>query len=121
MSAATPGPAVGRRGFIGALGTAALAPWLPRQAWAAPPATAAMVAAEPFPLSAIALGDGAFALLLPGTPASAAEHILDEIRQLAGRGMASPVRGSVHGCEGDPCECSRRLGAGATAAGAPLA
>ena len=70
---------------------------------------------------AACLGDGAFALLLPGTPTSAAEHILDEIRQLAGRGMASPVRGSVHGCDGDPCECGRRLGAGATAAGAPLA
>lgn len=61
MSAATPGPAAGRRGFIAALGAAALAPWLPRQAWTAPPATAAMVAAEPFPLSAITLGDGAFA------------------------------------------------------------
>ena len=61
MSAATPGPAVGRRGFIAALGTAALAPWLPRQAWTAPPAPAATVAAEPFPLSAITLGDGAFA------------------------------------------------------------
>lgn len=56
------------------------------------------------------LGAGRFALLLPGTPAGAAEHILDDIRQATGQDGAAPIVGTVHGCSGEPCDCAGRLG-----------
>ncbi|AKC87707.1 CHASE2 domain-containing protein [Pseudoxanthomonas suwonensis] len=56
------------------------------------------------------LGAGRFALLLPDTPAAAAEHILEDIRQQAAeRDVSLPLQGRVHGCSGQACDCAGEL------------
>lgn len=56
------------------------------------------------------LGDGRFALLLPGTSAAAAERILEDIRAHDVETEA-PLRlaGSIHACAGGDCDCLRHL------------
>lgn len=54
------------------------------------------------------LGDGRFALLLPGTSAAAAERILDTLRDEADA-QALPLLGSVHACGSGACDCLWRL------------
>ena len=59
------------------------------------------------------LGDGRFALLLPGTSATAAERILEDIRaQADGTDGALRVAGSIHACTGEGCDCLHHLAAG---------
>lgn len=65
------------------------------------------------------LGAGRFALLLPDTPAAAAEHILEDIRrQAAERNASLPLQGRVHGCSGQACDCAGELSPFAATAGA---
>ncbi|WP_162434606.1 CHASE2 domain-containing protein [Pseudoxanthomonas koreensis] len=56
------------------------------------------------------LGGGRFALLLPGTSATAAERILEEIRaQAAEPGTPLRLAGSIHACADESCDCLRHL------------
>lgn len=52
------------------------------------------------------LGAGRFALLLPGTPSTAAEGILEDLRQQAAA-LQPPlsIHGRVHACDASACDC----------------
>jgi CHASE2 domain-containing sensor protein len=65
------------------------------------------------------LGGGRFALLLPGTSAAAAQHILEDIRAQAATANAQlHLAGSIRACTGEACECLSHLaGRAASTAG----
>ncbi|WP_162408613.1 CHASE2 domain-containing protein [Pseudoxanthomonas daejeonensis] len=63
------------------------------------------------------LGEGRFALLLPGTPATAAESILEDLRQqAASRQPPLSIQGRVHACDASACDCPGWIDPGATVA-----